>query len=203
MKRIEKQLVAIMAAVAVSGAVLALATLVLCAGSDEIRTDGCGGDGAGFSGTACTDTTVPGTARVSTEIAQETAVTSLPGDGLLECGAPVSGAVVSLPPVCAEEGVLESTARTGLGVRATWEVDVGLAEAAEGIVEFYRDAGGFTLAYDGYLDLMGCVWGCVVQSDDDWVEVAIVDERGLDGDAIEEGDGLRSCSVTVVRFGES
>lgn len=109
---------------------------------------------------------------------------------------------LTVPEVCAANGVLESTASGGLGVRARWRVGAPLPEAARSVVEQYRDAGSVDLAFDGYVDLFQKVWGCVVQGGEGWVEVVLVDERGGGSEGGErDGGGDGACSVTVVRLG--
>lgn len=53
-------------------------------------------------------------------------------------------------------------------------------EAARAALAAYRDEGTCVLAHAGYLDLLGMVWGCVVQGDG-WVDICTVSQTGDPG----------------------
>ena len=63
------------------------------------------------------------------------------------------------------------------------------AEVARDLLEAYKARGDCLLAQAGYLDLLGRVWGCVVQGGS-WVEVCVVGE-------LDEGE---RCQVRVLRI---
>jgi hypothetical protein len=65
------------------------------------------------------------------------------------------------------------------------EGDVG--QIATRLLVSYRSEGSCVLAHAGYLDLLGCVWGCVVRGDR-WVDICVVSQRD---------DG---CQVDVTRL---
>lgn len=100
---------------------------------------------------------------------------------------------VGEPQVCREAGSLVSTARNGMGAKASWKVGLGLQQAATRILEEMEDTGALTLHRAEYLDLFQEVWACVATSGQGWAQVVIVDERG-------GGEG--ECTVTVVRIGQ-
>lgn len=108
---------------------------------------------------------------------------------------------VTVPKVCKDKGALAETLESATGSRATWEVDAGLEDAAASVIEGYRDEAGLTLEHDGYLDLLGHVWSCVVVSEEGWSEVALVDERGEADDFGPEEGAPGRCLVTVARLG--
>lgn len=64
------------------------------------------------------------------------------------------------------------------GLRTTLEQG-GVEQVATRLLCTYRDTGECVLASSGYLDLLGSVWGCVVEGDG-WVEVCLVCERSQD-----------------------
>lgn len=121
------------------------------------------------------------------------------GDGGADARVP--GREVSDLSVCREQGRLSSTRGTPLGTVATWEVSVPFEECAASIVSQYRDAGEVSLEHDGYIDLLGRVWGCVVaHPDDGWSEVVIVRDGGLNGWYGEDDGDDSTCTVVVVRL---
>ena len=139
---------------------------------------------------------------------EETGASGDASDAAVPSPAPVErdegllGRHVTSFEVCEEAGELVSTAHGSLGYRATWELGVGLPAGARSILEEYRDAGTLSLAYDGFLDLYGCVWGCVVSSEEGWAELVVVEDgdaagRAEDGD-VSEGEAA-GCTVTLVR----
>lgn len=65
----------------------------------------------------------------------------------------------------------------------------GAREAASTLLRSYRDQGDCTLAQQGYLDLLGRVWGCVIQGDG-WTDLCVISEAT---------DGTRS-DVWVTRL---
>lgn len=69
--------------------------------------------------------------------------------------------------------------------RSLVEGDVG--QVATRLLVSYRSEGSCVLAHAGYLDLLGCVWGCVVRGDG-WVDICVVSQRD---------DG---CQVDVTRL---
>lgn len=107
---------------------------------------------------------------------------------------------VSVPGICAGKGELAETLESSTGSRATWLVGAGLEEAAASVIEGYRARAGLSLEHDGYLDLLGQVWSCVVVSEEGWSEVALVDAREGSGGLGGEGAGEGSCRVTVARI---
>lgn len=112
-----------------------------------------------------------------------------------------------VPAVCAQRGVFESAAVNPFGARARWEVAAPLGEVAELVLDEYREGGDYRLAYDGFLDLLGRVWGCVLTSRaTGWVEVVVLDgRRGSDvfGEADDDGaEGRGPCVVTAIRLGQ-
>lgn len=60
-------------------------------------------------------------------------------------------------------------------------------QVATRLLASYRDGDPCVLASSGYLDLLGSVWGCVVQGDG-WVDVCVVSE---------EGDMCRTCVMRL------
>lgn len=113
----------------------------------------------------------------------------------------VPGGEVSDLSVCRERGRLSSARSTPLGAVATWEVSVPFEECAASIVSQYRDVGEVSLEHDGYIDLLGRVWGCVVaHPDDGWSEVVIVRDGGLNGWYGEDDGNDPTCTVVVVRL---
>ena len=119
------------------------------------------------------------------------------GDG---ADAGVPGRDTSDLEVCRERGTLSSTRESPLGTVATWEVAAPLEECAASIVAQYRDAGEVSLEHDGYLDLLGRVWGCVVSHPDGWAEIAIVQDGGRNGWYGEDDGDAPSCTVSLVRM---
>ena len=117
------------------------------------------------------------------------------------CDTALPGSWVTNLPVC-DDGRLVSTDENGMGARACWEVPGATTDVATDVLTFYRDAGGFDLAFDGYLDLFGQVWGCVVTVEEGWSELVIVDGRRSGGEPWDE-QPQRSCSVVVARLGEA
>lgn len=81
------------------------------------------------------------------------------------------------------------------GTSAVWSVSCGLQQASEQVLRYYQDAGGFDLVYDGYLDLVQKVWGCLVLSPQGWAEVAVVSETE------EVSGGDEQCELTITRIG--
>lgn len=68
-----------------------------------------------------------------------------------------------------------SGASQGQGsMRSLVEGDVG--QVATRLLVSYRSQGTCVLAHAGYLDLLGCVWGCVVRGDG-WVDICVVSQR--------------------------
>lgn len=86
---------------------------------------------------------------------------------------------------------LVSTSVNAMGVRATWQVEASVDDAAQTVLTHYQ-AEDVSLASADYVDLLGNVWGCVVASEAGWSEVVFVDGRGSDGDT--------SCQVTAVHL---
>ncbi len=68
-----------------------------------------------------------------------------------------------------------------------WKSDLALQDEGICILESYKSAGQ-RLVRSGYLDLLGNVWGCVVQGDG-WVEICIIRAQ-------EDG----GCNVRVTRM---
>lgn len=83
-------------------------------------------------------------------------------------------------PVATEDGEAVSSYRT--------DEEAGLTEVAARVLEDYRDEGNCLLRRSGYLDLLGNVWGCVVEGPD-WVDVVVVRELTSE-----------CCSKRVVRM---
>lgn len=75
------------------------------------------------------------------------------------------------------------------GLRTTLEQG-GVEQVATRLLCTYRDTGECVLASSGYLDLLGSVWGCVVEGDG-WVEVCLVCEQSQDD----------ACKVSVLHMG--
>lgn len=111
------------------------------------------------------------------------------------------GNKLSALPTC-EEGQLVATAENDMGARARWEVLGSVPEVSARILTDYREAGTFELAFDGYLDLFGAVWGCVVAFEGGWSEVVLVDGRSESDTSEEEPREVGTCAVTVVRLGQ-
>lgn len=91
-------------------------------------------------------------------------------------------------PLAPRSAELEGTTFT------RYHVGTDLTEAAADLLEGHQEDGPTVLAHAGYLDLLGNVWGCVVQGDG-WVEVDVVQQDGeesivsvirMDEDAWEE-----------------
>ncbi len=175
----------------VCAAVLAVVALCLavrsCGGEGAVSADGTG------SAAAPED--------VSVEEVLEAVVPPADESDAVRDGSAVGRDVTDLD-VCARLGELVETASGGLGVRATWEVAAGLEECAADILGQYEAQGDVSLAYDGAVDLLGQVWGCVVAADEGWAELVLVDARGASEEGREDGNGGTSCSVTLVRFGQ-
>ena len=74
------------------------------------------------------------------------------------------------------------------GLRTTVERG-GVEQVATRLLCTYRDTGECVLASAGYLDLLGSVWGCVVEGDG-WVEVCLVCEQSQDD----------ACTVSVLHM---
>lgn len=72
---------------------------------------------------------------------------------------------------------------------STTTMEGSVEQVATRLLASYRDAGDCVLADAGYLDLLGLVWGCVVQGDG-WVDVC----------AVFEGQDASTCVVRVLRF---
>lgn len=81
----------------------------------------------------------------------------------------------------------------------TVEIEEGeVGQVATSLLVSYRDRGNCVLASSGYLDLMGSVWGCVVNGGR-WVDVCVVSDKGdgtsqvavlhLDADEVERDLG--------------
>lgn len=81
---------------------------------------------------------------------------------------------------------LEATSRGpdagGSSASVTWSDGTGVVVAAEGVIAAYRDAGSFSLATSGYLDLQGNVWGALVRHEAGSVDIVVIAE-GPDGAA--------------------
>ena len=74
------------------------------------------------------------------------------------------------------------------GLRTTVERG-GVEQVATRLLCTYRDTGECVLASSGYLDLLGSVWGCVVEGDG-WVAVCLVCEQSQDD----------TCKVSVLHM---
>lgn len=183
-------------AVAAVGLLAALvALLALGTGPSSRQAGGGGGGGAEGGGGVEASVVQPGASGDDPDA-------PVPAPGPVERDESLPGRHVTSFEVCEEVGTLVSTARGSLGYRATWELGVGLSEGARSILEEYRDAGTVSLAYDGFLDLYGCVWGCVVSSEEGWAELVVVEDEG---DGVYAGDGgvpegeAPGCTLTLVR----
>ena len=109
---------------------------------------------------------------------------------------------VTVPDICSRTGVFEGSARNAFGARSRWAVGEDLERVGESIIGEYASDPALSLEYDGYLDLLGRVWACVVFSREGWVEYAVVDGRDGEERAFAE-DGVDGCEVTVVRLNGS
>ncbi len=83
------------------------------------------------------------------------------------------------------QGPLPGASQGQGSMRSLVEGDVG--QVATRLLVSYRSQGTCVLAHAGYLDLLGCVWGCVVRGDG-WVDICVVSQR----------DG--GCQVDVTRL---
>lgn len=119
------------------------------------------------------------------------------GEGSLDAG-DVRGSLTSFA-VCESNGTLVGSKAGAMGVRATWEMQAGVTECAREVLVAY-ESDGLSLQYDGYIDLLGRVWGCAVWSEEGWAEIVLVDGRqdGDDSEGWTQGEG---CELTVARFG--
>lgn len=85
-------------------------------------------------------------------------------------------------PGSAEEGSVVDIGRY-LPQEEDWELreeSGDLPAVAKSILVSYRDRGDCVLAYSGYLDFLGKVWGCVVCGGE-WVDVCVVSEEADGG----------------------
>lgn len=113
--------------------------------------------------------------------------------------ADVRGSLTSFA-VCDAAGTLVGSKAGAVGVRATWEMRAGPTECAREVLAAY-EAAGLSLRYDGYIDLLGRVWGCAVWSEEGWAEVVLVDGRDGEGNGSGERCQEERCELTVARFG--
>ncbi|MBR2834901.1 MAG: hypothetical protein IKE43_04195 [Coriobacteriales bacterium] len=109
-------------------------------------------------------------------------------------------AYITYPLISTLQGELQSSHANTLGFSVTWLIHDSLYNTALQILKEYEDA-GYSLYYDGYLDLFHSVWACVIAVPGVWVEYAIVDEReaALGPDSSQEEN---KCLLTVTRLGE-
>jgi hypothetical protein len=94
-----------------------------------------------------------------------------------------------------EDGLEDETLPV-VGVTSASDVSVRseageVEQVATRLLTSYRDQRDCVLAEAGYLDLLGSVWGCVVQGDQ-WVDVCVIEQ-------VDEA----SCQVHVMRFDAS
>lgn len=82
----------------------------------------------------------------------------------------------------ADLGALAELDTADEGAVVCWRVPEGLPAAARGLLEAYRDEGGYELVTSGYLDLRGLSWGALVRSEAGWVDVAVVTADADDGE---------------------
>ena len=74
-----------------------------------------------------------------------------------------------------------------MGSPVSHDSEGNVAQAASAELERYKSRGDCVLCRAGYLDLLGDVWGCLVQGPG-WVEMCVVEEHE---------DGARSTVRTV------
>lgn len=113
----------------------------------------------------------------------------------------VSGPLPTSFEVDDEPGVLVGYATGPLGVRATWSVASSLEDAAAAVLTGYESQDGVELHYSGYLDLLGNTWACLVAGPS-WVEVAVVEDGGAQGDAVGAHSQEGPCELSVMRLGQ-
>ncbi len=110
------------------------------------------------------------------------------------------GTVVREPAFLMAQDCLVAVRTSAWGSSATWELEGDVATSAALLLEDYEGLGTFRLAYDGYLDLLQRVWGCVVIEETGAVELALIDGR-RDSDVFgEEDDGQSGCTLTLVQL---
>ncbi len=113
----------------------------------------------------------------------------------------VSGPLPTSFEVDGESGELVGYATGPLGVRATWSVASSLEDAAAAVLTGYESQGDVALHYSGYLDLLGNTWACLVAGPS-WVEVAVVEDGGAQGDAVGAHSQEGPCELSVMRLGQ-
>ena len=113
-----------------------------------------------------------------------------------------SGPLPTVFPLCADiETGPASYARSPLGVRASWEVALGLPDMAAQVLQTYEEQGDIALYYGGYLDFLGNVWACAV-SGPSWVEVVVVQDQGGEEAYVGSHSQDGPCLVSVMRLGQ-
>lgn len=96
------------------------------------------------------------------------------------------------------ESVLEPVSSLGLtyGDAVSGEgtlVSGDLPTVAQGLVLDYRSQGNCLLRHAGYLDLLGNVWGCVVQGPK-WVDVCVVSQGNGESESVVRIERLEAGS---------
>ena len=113
-----------------------------------------------------------------------------------------AGPLPTVFPLCADVGAgPASYARSPLGVRASWEVALGLPDMAAQVLQTYEEQGDIALYYGGYLDFLGNVWACAV-SGPSWVEVVVVQDRGGEEAYVGSHSQDGPCLISVMRLGQ-
>lgn len=113
-----------------------------------------------------------------------------------------AGPLPTVFPPCADvEAGPASYARSPLGVRASWEVALGLPDMAAQVLQTYEEQGDIVLHYGGYLDFFGNVWACAV-SGPSWVEVVVVQDQGGEEAYVGSHSQDGPCLVSVMRLGQ-
>ena len=96
---------------------------------------------------------------------------------------------VSNDPTAGDEAVAGNDAGDERMRLSTYESHKGMEATSRELVYRYRDEADCLLRQAGYLDLLGGVWGCVVEGPG-WVDVCVVREQEQD----------ERCMVSVARM---
>ena len=78
----------------------------------------------------------------------------------------------------------------GLVGKKTCSVEANLIQLTTQVLDQYKSIPNIQIETSGYLDLYGCVWGCLLRNNTSWVDMVLV-----------EGDDHNETSfLTIIRF---